>query len=264
MFFSQRECYKIMTTRQITMLEAVDEAVERLGPLQRRIVKRRFNRFPQEKLDCCERCMLAATTDTRMAQIGMASVVQGFSSGTIQADTPFSIDLDQFEQFLKILIEYLPKLLEILIPLFTSWMLPLAIAFSLAGSAVAQCPNGQCPLPQRSAYVPYAAPIVEGQPVRNVVRAVAAPVVRVASVPIRVSRSHRPYPGDLGSHLSGTHGVSTAGMSREQMLDLHDSLHESRAYAPARAPQQRYATRPLRTVFGRRPVRSWLFGRWSR
>jgi hypothetical protein len=38
------------------------------------------------------------------------------------------------------------------------------------------------------------------------------------------------YPGDLNSHLTQTHGVSTAGLSREQMLNLHDSIHEGRVY----------------------------------
>ena len=40
---------------------------------------------------------------------------------------------------------------------------------------------------------------------------------------------HWSYPGSIDSHLEGTHGVSTAGMSRQQKLDLHDSLHEGTA-----------------------------------
>jgi len=37
---------------------------------------------------------------------------------------------------------------------------------------------------------------------------------------------HWSYPGDIDSHLEGTHGVSTAGLTRQQKLNLHDSLHE--------------------------------------
>jgi len=38
---------------------------------------------------------------------------------------------------------------------------------------------------------------------------------------------HWSYPGSIDSHLEGTHGVSTAGMSFQQKRNLHDSLHES-------------------------------------
>lgn len=37
---------------------------------------------------------------------------------------------------------------------------------------------------------------------------------------------HWSYPGKIDNHLEGTHGVSTAGMGRQQKLDLHDALHE--------------------------------------
>jgi len=45
------------------------------------------------------------------------------------------------------------------------------------------------------------------------------------------SASHWTYPGTITNHLQGAHGVPTNGMSRQQMLDLHDSLHEGRAPA---------------------------------
>lgn len=54
-------------------------------------------------------------------------------------------------------------------------------------------------------------------PVRAVTRTVTAPIARAG---------HWTYPGEIGNHLASSHGVSSAGMSREQMLDLHDSLHE--------------------------------------
>jgi hypothetical protein len=47
-----------------------------------------------------------------------------------------------------------------------------------------------------------------------------------------VSRGHWSYPGTISGHLQGTHGVSTAGMTREQMLDTHDALHEGRYARP--------------------------------
>jgi len=68
------------------------------------------------------------------------------------------------------------------------------------------CPNGVCPT---------------NQPVRQTVRNVFAPVSNI-------SRGHWSYPGTISGHLQSTHGVSTVGMSREQMLNLHDALHEGR------------------------------------
>jgi hypothetical protein len=56
--------------------------------------------------------------------------------------------------------------------------------------------------------------------------------------------SQRTYPGDIRSHLQGTHGVgSTAGMTKDQMEALHDSLHNgsrsvSRSRTVTRSVQQ--------------------------
>ena len=49
------------------------------------------------------------------------------------------------------------------------------------------------------------------------------PVVRSGGL----VRSHWTYPGTIDNHLTQDHGVSVNGMSREEMLSLHDSLHES-------------------------------------
>jgi hypothetical protein len=55
------------------------------------------------------------------------------------------------------------------------------------------------------------------------------------SVQITRSNSHLTFPGTIAGHLQASHGVSVAGMSREQILSLHDSLHEARV-APTVAP----------------------------
>ncbi len=54
-------------------------------------------------------------------------------------------------------------------------------------------------------------------PLRTAARVVTSPLARVG---------HWSYPGEIGNHLAKDHGVSTAGMTREQQLQLHDSLHE--------------------------------------
>lgn len=43
--------------------------------------------------------------------------------------------------------------------------------------------------------------------------------------PTTASTGHWSYPGTIDSHLRSTHGVSPAGMSMQQKLSLHDSLH---------------------------------------
>jgi hypothetical protein len=40
---------------------------------------------------------------------------------------------------------------------------------------------------------------------------------------------HWSYPGNIDAHLEGTHGVSTAGLSWREKLNLHDALHEGKA-----------------------------------
>jgi len=89
---------------------------------------------------------------------------------------------------------------------------------SQVGSA---CPGGVCPT---------AAPASTYRSV-GVSAAIAAPMKAIQN-----RAGHWSYPGDIDSHLEGTHGVSTAGMTHAQKLDLHDSLHEgTRGVAAYRA-----------------------------
>ena len=88
------------------------------------------------------------------------------------------------------------------------------------------CPGGVCPT-NRAVY----------QPVRTVIQQAA-------------TSRHWTYPGpSIASHLADAEhaaqlrakGISTAGMSQEQMLSLHDALHENRVVVPQKvktvAPQ---------------------------
>lgn len=61
--------------------------------------------------------------------------------------------------------------------------------------------------------------VVQSMPVVVQSTPVAMPIVR--------SGSHWTYPGDITSHLEADHGQVVKGMSIEQQLSLHDSLHES-------------------------------------
>ena len=48
---------------------------------------------------------------------------------------------------------------------------------------------------------------------------------------------HWSYPGTITNHLESEHGVSTSGLSRQEQLNLHDSLHEGGSPQSGRAPQ---------------------------
>ncbi len=74
------------------------------------------------------------------------------------------------------------------------------------------CPGGVCPS-------------------NSAPQATYRPIATTAIQPFKAvaNRGHWSYPGDITSHLEGTHGVATAGMSREQKLSYHDSLHEGTA-----------------------------------
>jgi hypothetical protein len=58
---------------------------------------------------------------------------------------------------------------------------------------------------------------------------------------------HWTFPGSIDGHLNSTHGVSTAGLSREQMLNLHDALHEGRSVSSSVTSSVIVAPRPVVT-----------------
>lgn len=49
----------------------------------------------------------------------------------------------------------------------------------------------------------------------------------VYSAPVVRSSNHWSYPGDISTHMQTAHGQDVYGMSVEQQLSLHDSIHES-------------------------------------
>ena len=59
------------------------------------------------------------------------------------------------------------------------------------------------------------------------------------------SNAHWTYPGTIEGHLQSTHGMAVTGMSREQMLSMHDAIHEGRAVASPVAVQPVVYSPPL-------------------
>lgn len=93
-------------------------------------------------------------------------------------------------------------------------------------STVSNCPDGKCPLQTKS------------PPAKQTVAAVG-PDDRPG---------HWTYPGSIDSHLKTIHGVDPSGLTREQKLTLHDSLHESAKATPvATAPAPVYQSTVTRS-----------------
>ena len=92
------------------------------------------------------------------------------------------------------------------------------------------------------------------------------------------SSNHWSYPGSINNHLTQDHGVDVSGMSVEQMLNLHDSLHGNSVrssnvvvysgpvvntlkFFQQRKPVRSILVRPLKFFQERKPLRTALFGR---
>ena len=186
---------------KVSISDLLDRAVEKLPFLRRVVTKRRFARNPEYRAAVLDEIALKLVDDPRAVELLGVGFCDTLCSGEATVETAFfEVDkIDNLERILKIIVEYLPQILAIVMKLFAASILFLALAF-MTSSANAQ---------------------------------------------------HWTYPGDLGSHLQSTHGVSTAGLSREQMLNLHDALHEGRgyqtsgrAYSKTAYTQRRFA--PLR------------------
>lgn len=93
----------------------------------------------------------------------------------------------------------------------------------------------------------------------------------VKQIPAQVAATggpHWTYPGDITTHLTGTHGANVAGLSIEQQLSLHDALHENRRVVPVQmysAPVYRSSCPggvcPQRTQTTRGGGGGWYLGR---
>lgn len=116
--------------------ELIDEAVEELPFIRRRMTKRWLARGDNHA-ELSDSVMLKLCDCEEVKAMGLS---QGFASGAIAADTPIGFDPENLRKFLDLIIEYLPKILQIIMPLFLS-VVPILLAFaagSFATTAVAE------------------------------------------------------------------------------------------------------------------------------
>lgn len=132
---------------QYSMSDLLDGSVERLPFLRKKVAQFRLRNNSKYRSALLDELCLKCCDNPEAAEILGTVACAGLMSGEITATTKFNINPDNLERLFQILIEYLPKLLEILLPLFTqmAWFL---LAFSLLGSAASaqQCDpaTGQC------------------------------------------------------------------------------------------------------------------------
>jgi len=120
-----------------------DEAIEQLPFLRRQIAKRHFRKHPADRDECCERALLACSQSPVLGAFGA-----DYQQGNLTVSSVIELDPDTAKRWLDLIIEYLPKILEIvlkLLPLFMSIMVFIAIACGASDALAQDCPNGICP-----------------------------------------------------------------------------------------------------------------------
>ncbi len=151
-----------MATVTKTVDEMIDNAIERLPFLRRKIVNHNLAHNPHRREEIADRVLLELSKDSAAEAIFGSSIAAGIESGAITAKTPIGIDVDKLAKILELIFTYLPKILDLL-KLFASIVIFFAISLAMSSVATAQetkqlgnlildggdCANGVCPLRAR-------------------------------------------------------------------------------------------------------------------
>lgn len=120
-----------MATKEVTLNQLLDDAVETLPFVRRKIMQARM-RNPRARAKVLDELQLSIYEDPRAASMG---IQPAFGSASFTAETPFSIDIDNLERILKLIVEYLPQIIQLITALFGSVLLLIAFSASSAGAA---------------------------------------------------------------------------------------------------------------------------------
>jgi hypothetical protein len=123
-----------MSDKQITLNQAIDLAVDQLGPIRRAAVKRHFRNQPVRARFAGDLASKLVEDDGCCELVPAMAVVAAVGDSEFTADAPFGINPDNLQKFLEIIITYLPKILAIILPLFASLV---GFAVMVLGSSVA-------------------------------------------------------------------------------------------------------------------------------
>lgn len=253
-----------MNNVQTTLNLSVDKAIEQLPLFRRLPIRIKFRMNPRFRANVIADLRVKIYDDPDFEQLGL---LQSFGSDTFTADTPFSIDIDNLEKLLQLIIKYLPMLIDLFSKLFVS-ILFLILSASTSQSVVAQtiCINGRCyqtnvGQPTRAPLLPVVREVVSSTPpvIRSIVDYSTPPYQQAQSYSrTRTVSSYRVvpsmngnygYPEPLDQHLLLEHGFDPTGMTEAQMIQKHNALHRGQAsgnYSSSRSYQG-----PVRQVFRR-------------
>lgn len=126
-----------MATVTKSVDEMIDDAIERLPFLRRKIVQRNLARHPHKREEIADQVLLKISEDPAAIAIFGSSIAEGIASGSITAQTPFSIDIDKLEQLIQLILKYLPQILQLFM-LFVSIAMFFVISLSIGSTSFGQ------------------------------------------------------------------------------------------------------------------------------
>jgi len=167
-----------LTTVTKSVDEMIDDAIERLPFLRRKIVQRNLARNPEKREEIADQVLLKMSEDPQASAVFGSSIAAGMASGSITAKTPFSLDIDKLEQLIQLILKYLPQILQ-LFKLFASIAVFFLLSLTVEARATAAPPNcagGVCEMKARVQPISDTSPRVAAIPISYRVAA-AFPVV---------------------------------------------------------------------------------------
>lgn len=134
-----------MISKTISLAQAMDEAVASLPMLRRVATQWRFRRNPEYRAAVLNELALKLVDDERAVEILGTQFCGDLLCGRSTVETAFVFDadrLDNLERLLKIIVEYLPQILAIVMRLFGAFVLLVSMV-ALPTSAAGQIFGGR-------------------------------------------------------------------------------------------------------------------------
>ena len=104
-----------MQTNETTLDGLMEMAVAKMPRFRRRVMQRRLNR-PHIRQAVAEDLVVKLHDDPRAAAIGLPVAV--FAGDNFTEETPFAIDVARLQEILDLILEYLPRIIELITVLF--------------------------------------------------------------------------------------------------------------------------------------------------
>lgn len=118
-------------TKEVSLAELVEQAIEKLGPVRRRVSKLRMRSEAYRE-------HVYAEVAAKLAEDTSCPCCTVFAAQSFSATGRFAIDIDKIDQILALIVKYLPAILELVLKFVSIAILFLSLAV-LGGSSQAQC-----------------------------------------------------------------------------------------------------------------------------